>query len=82
MYDAGLWAYQHAARFPIPLLLMHGTADRLTSAEASRDFAQRGGRNVTWRAWDGFYHEIHNEPEKAEVFRVMVRWMNAQLNKK
>jgi alpha-beta hydrolase superfamily lysophospholipase len=79
MYEAGLWALDHAAEFPLPLLIMHGTADRLTLAEASRQFAERGGKNVTWRAWDGLYHEIHNEPEKAEVLKVMIDWMDARL---
>jgi alpha-beta hydrolase superfamily lysophospholipase len=82
MYEAGLWALDHAADFPLPLLLMHGTADRLTSAPASREFAERGGKKVTWRAWDGWYHEIHNEPEKAEVLKTMVEWMDDHLNKK
>ncbi len=79
MYETGLWALDHAAEFSLPLLLMHGTADRLTSADASRQFAERGGKKVTWRAWDGLYHEIHNEPEKAKVIKVMIDWMNAQL---
>ncbi len=82
MYDSGLWALEHAAEFPVPLLLMHGTADRITSAQASREFAERGGKNVTWRAWDGLYHEIHNEPEKAEVLEAMAAWMDHRLKKK
>ncbi len=82
MYESGLWALDHAAEFSLPLLLMHGTADRLTSWQASQEFARRAGGNVTWRAWDGFYHEIHNEPEKAEVLKTMVDWMNGRLSKK
>ncbi len=78
MYNAGLWALEHAADFPLPLLLMHGSADRLTSAEASREFAQRAGQQVTLRIWEGGYHEIHNEPEQAEVFQTMIAWLNAQ----
>ncbi len=62
-YQAGLWALDHAAEFPLPLLLMHGTADRLTSVEASRQFARRGSGDCTFKLWEGFYHEIHNEPE-------------------
>jgi acylglycerol lipase len=81
MYESGLWALDHAAEFPLPLLLMHGTADRLTSSAASSEFAQHAGKNVTFRAWDGFYHEIHNEPEKAEVLKTMTTWMDEQLNK-
>ncbi|NOZ00068.1 MAG: alpha/beta hydrolase [Chloroflexi bacterium] len=78
MYESGLWALEHAAEFPLPLLLMHGSADRLTSAEASRQFAETAGENVTLRIWDGWYHEIHNEPEKAQVFESIIRWLDEQ----
>ena len=79
MYEAGLWALEHAAEFQLPLLLMHGTADRLTSAEASRQFGEAGGKHVMLKLWDGWYHEIHNEPEKDEVFKVMTDWLDKYL---
>ncbi len=82
MYESGLWALDHAANFPLPLLIMHGTGDRLTSATASREFAERGGKNVTWKAWESAYHEIHNEPEKAEVLKTMVSWMDTAMEPK
>jgi alpha-beta hydrolase superfamily lysophospholipase len=82
MYESGLWALEHAAEFPVPLLLMHGTGDRLTSVQASQEFAGHAGQKVTWRAWEGWYHEIHNEPQKAEVMKVMTVWMNARIKKK
>jgi alpha-beta hydrolase superfamily lysophospholipase len=78
---AGQWALDHAADFPLPLLLMHGTADRVTSWEASREFARRLGRNVTWRSWEGWYHELHNEPERGRIVRAMTAWMNGRLEK-
>jgi alpha-beta hydrolase superfamily lysophospholipase len=79
--EAGQWALDHAAEFPLPLLLMHGTADRVTSWEASRNFARRLGRKVTWRSWEGWYHELHNEPERRHIVRVMMAWMNGRLEK-
>ncbi len=82
MYESGLWLQEHASNFPVPLLLMQGSADRLVSFEATRTFAERGGKKVTWRAWEGWYHEIHNEPEKAKVFKVMVEWMDDCLREK
>lgn len=77
MLSAGEWALAHAAEFPLPLLLVHGTADILTSAQASAEFAARvpAGR-CTLKLWEGFYHETHNEPEKAEVLGFMVDWLN------
>ena len=79
MYDSGLWALDHASELSLPLLLMHGGADPITSAEASRQFAEKAGKNVTLRIWDGMYHEIHNEPEQAQVFKVMIEWLGKQL---
>lgn len=79
MYESGLWALEHASEFSLPLLLMHGGADPITSAAASRQFAGQAGENVTLSIWDGLYHEIHNEPEQAEVFRVMVEWLDKHL---
>lgn len=80
VYEAGRWAMQHASDFPLPLLLMHGEADRITSAEASRRFAAAvpSGR-CTLRIWPGLYHEIHNEPEKEQVLQVLLDWLNAHL---
>lgn len=79
MYESGLWALDHASELALPLLLMHGGADPITSAEASRQFAGKTGSKVTLRIWDGLYHEIHNEPEQAEVFKVMVEWLDKHL---
>lgn len=75
IYESGLWALEHAAEFPLPLLLMHGASDPITSAEASRKFAEKAGDKVTLKVWDNLFHEIHNEPEKAEVFKVMLDWL-------
>ena len=74
MYESGLWSLEHATEFPLPLLLMHGSADRITSADASREFAKKAGDKVTLKVWDGFYHEIHNEPEQADVFKTIIDW--------
>jgi len=65
-----------AAEFPVPLLLMHGAADRITSPAASQEFARSLDGKCTLRLWDGLYHEIHNEPEKQEVLGYMIRWMD------
>ena len=79
MVTNGLAALERAAELKIPMLLMHGSADKLTSAQASREFAQKAGKFVTLRIWDGFYHEIHNEPEKVEVIQTMIDWMDKTL---
>ncbi len=79
IYTNGFWALEHAAELKIPMLLMHGASDKITSAPASQDFARLAGKIVTLRIWDGFYHEIHNEPEKADVIQAMVSWLDKNL---
>jgi len=79
MYTHGLTALERASELKIPMLLMHGSSDKLTSAQASKEFAAKAGKLVTLRIWDGFYHEIHNEPEKVEVIRAMIDWMDKAL---
>jgi acylglycerol lipase len=79
MLQSGLWSLEHAAEFPLPLLLMHGGADRLCSVQASREFAAQAGDFCTLKIWDGFYHEIHNEPEQGQVFEYLLEWLNGNL---
>jgi alpha-beta hydrolase superfamily lysophospholipase len=74
-YQAGLWALEHAADLGLPVLLMHGSEDRLTSAEASREFCQRAGGQCTFRLWEGMYHEVHNEVGKEEVYCTVLDWL-------
>jgi len=58
---------------------MHGGTDRITSAQASREFAAQAGHRCTLKIWDGFYHEIHNEPEQRQVFEYLLEWLNGDL---
>jgi alpha-beta hydrolase superfamily lysophospholipase len=76
------YAFAHAAEFPVPLLIMHGTADRLAYAAGSEEFARLAGAGTTLKLWDGLYHETHNEPEQAVVLGFMIDWLDARLSGK
>lgn len=74
--------FARAKDFLPPLLIMHGKADRITYPSGSEDFAslaRETNRDVTLKLWDGLYHEIHNEPEKAEVIQFMIDWLDKHL---
>ena len=83
IFDVHKWILEHASEFQLPLLLMHGKKDSLALPSSSIEFADAldEGR-CTLVLWDDCYHEIHNEPEKDEVFKTMALWMNARLNEK
>jgi len=74
MHDSGLWAIEHAREFPLPLLIMHGTADKVTSLEGSKRFAEQV-RECTFKKWHGLYHELHNEQEKKAVLEYVLDWL-------
>ena len=79
MLGATRYALDHAAEFPLPLLLIHGKEDRIAFPSSSTEFASPLKDKCTLMLWDGLYHEVHNEPEKAEVLNVMTIWMDARL---
>lgn len=58
-----------------PLLLMHGTADKITDHQGSELFSRQSQGDVTYKAWEGLFHEIHNEPEKSEVLQYAIDWI-------
>lgn len=60
----------------LPILVMHGTADRLSDPEGSKILYERANsRDKTLKLYEGFYHEIFNEPECQQVFADMEAWL-------
>jgi alpha-beta hydrolase superfamily lysophospholipase len=74
MEGAG-WLNRFDGSFSIPVLLMHGGDDKITSPAATREFYGRVKGKVTHREWPGLYHEIHNEKEQESVFEHTLDWM-------
>jgi alpha-beta hydrolase superfamily lysophospholipase len=73
--EAGEYALAQAGELRVRTLIMHGGADRVTSAEASRAFVERSGGRATLRIWNGCFHEIHNEPEWQEIAAFTRAWI-------
>lgn len=66
-------------KLTLPVLFMHGTADRLADPEGSRLACQRAASaDKTLKLYPGLYHEIFNEPERAQVFDDLVEWLLAR----
>lgn len=73
------WTLEHAGEFNLPLLLLHGKSDSIAFPSGSTEVAGALKQNCTLVLWDGAYHELHNEPEKADVFKTMTMWIDARL---
>lgn len=68
-----------AAKATIPLLVLTGDGDRITSVEASRDYFERyGAVDKDLINYPGLYHELFNEPEKVQVLNDVVEWLKRE----
>lgn len=63
VHEAGNWALGHASELKVPALVFHGTGDKITSADATKEFAEKSGGKAQLKLWEGLYHETHNEKE-------------------
>jgi alpha-beta hydrolase superfamily lysophospholipase len=70
----------HASQFPYPLLLLQGSADRLVNPSMTAVFAGKVPPElITYQVFEGYYHELHNEPQKDQVLAVMTSWLDQHL---
>lgn len=60
----------------VPMLLLHGEADRLCPPRGSRNFhGQLRGAGHRLRVYPKLRHEILNEPEQEQVFEDVLAWL-------
>ena len=70
---------QYAGGLPVPTLILHGKADRITSSRATGEFVERNGDNLTYRAYPDAFHELHHEPGAADMLKAITEWMDRLL---
>lgn len=64
----------------VPLLVYHGTADKLTEPEGSRDFAGHAGSpDKTLTLHEGSYHETMNDIDRDRVIGELIEWIEKRL---
>jgi alpha-beta hydrolase superfamily lysophospholipase len=79
LMEAADWLNRFGGVVTVPLLLLHGTGDKIISPAATKEFAGRVAGDVTHHEWPGLYHELHNEAEQFEVFEYTLAWMRRRL---
>ena len=64
----------------LPIMIMHGTDDRLCNPDGSRMLYELvRSRDKTLKLYEGFYHEIFNEPGHLQVMADMEAWLATRL---
>lgn len=79
IHPAGEWVINHGSELTMPALVYHGTADRLTSHDASKEFAQKANGKVDFKSYEGYYHELHNDTGKESVLADVEHWIAKHL---
>jgi alpha-beta hydrolase superfamily lysophospholipase len=70
----------HAGRFPLPLLLLHGGADRMVFPEGSRAFFQAVGQpDKRYIEYPGAFHALLADLGHERVLADLQTWMDQRL---
>ncbi|HEX5059223.1 MAG TPA: alpha/beta hydrolase [Kofleriaceae bacterium] len=71
-----IWA--DVDRLTMPLLALHGTADRLTAPSGSRALVEHApAQDKTLRIYAGFFHDLLHEPKRDQVEADIHAWLDA-----
>ena len=64
----------------LPVLIMHGTADKVTRPEGSQLFYDTAGsQDKTLKLYDGHAHDLLNDLDREKVMADITAWIEARL---
>ena len=80
LQDAIHQAPSLAEKIKVPCLILQAGNDQVCDSKASAQFVQAAKQaSATFRVFDGFYHEVFNEPERTQVIEELCQWIQQQL---
>ena len=78
---------KEAGRIDVPLLWYVGTGDLICDHQASlrvfESLPDRDARDQSLEVFDGYYHELHNEPteQRAKVIELVTSWIEQRIER-
>jgi alpha-beta hydrolase superfamily lysophospholipase len=73
---------EQAAKISLPILIAQGGGDKLVDPKGARLlYDSVGSKDKTIKIYNGFYHEIFNEPEHEQVLNDVKAWIEAHNGK-
>ena len=71
---------EYLSEIRVPLLILQGTDDRLCAVEGSKlVYNAVGTADRMLKLYEGFYHEVFNEPENGSVFTDLETWLEGHV---
>ena len=73
---AGAYVLERAKSIQLPLLVLHGDADAVAHPDGAKElFEKAASSDKQLKLYEGFYHEILNEPDKEIVYEDINEWV-------
>jgi len=67
-------------RITLPVLILHGTADKATRPDGSKQFFdEASSADKTLKLYEGYYHDLLNDLGREQVFDDITAWIDARL---
>ena len=71
---------EQATKIKLPIMIVQGSDDKLVDPSGAQLFYNLvGSRDKTIKIYNGFYHEVFNEPEHEQVLNDVKTWIEAHL---
>ena len=76
LMNAGKYVLERAESVDLPLLVLHGDADEIADPAGAQElFEHSSSSDKTLKLYQGFYHEVLNEPDKEKVYADIRKWL-------
>ena len=76
------WVRSNPDRVNLPILMIHGGADRINDPQGTKDFFEGiPFPDKQLKIYPGSYHEPHNDLDHAQVVEDMVQWIDEHLKR-
>jgi alpha-beta hydrolase superfamily lysophospholipase len=67
-------------QFTLPLLILHGTADKVTKPSGSKEFYEKAGsKDKTLKLYEGHFHDLLADVGKEQVMADIQAWIDAHI---
>ncbi len=74
---AGEHLQKEMSAITLPLLILHGTADKATSPEGSKYFLDHASStDKQLNLYEGYYHDLLNDKYNSLIVKDIMRWLN------
>jgi len=68
------------SRITLPVLILHGTADKATRPDGSQQFFdEAGSSDKTLKLYEGHYHDLLNDLGREQVMDDIIGWIDARI---